>query len=58
MARKKKTEDLLVQKPLITTDVFVRPSRVVIPVPHRELDRTIQTEQDQHLLLRLNIQYL
>ena len=52
MARKKKTEDLLVQKPLITTDVFVRPSRVVIPVPHRELDRTIQTEQGQERTVR------
>lgn len=52
MGRNKKSEDLLVQKPLITTDVFVRPSRMVIPVPHRKLDRTIQTEQGQERTVR------
>ena len=52
MGRNKNTKDLLVQKPLITADVFVRPSRVVIPVPQRELDRTIQTEQGQERTVR------
>lgn len=52
MGRKKKEEASVVVEPVINENVFVRPSRMLIPVPHRNLDCTIQTEQGQEKTVR------
>lgn len=53
MGRNEKTEDPpILKSKVFTENMFVRVERMMVPVPHRELDRTIQTEQGQERTVR------